>query len=892
MTFNKYAAVISTVVASMILSSCTIKKEQVVAKQAPADMRESFSPQSVDSTSSACDKASCITIQKAALGKIFLLIASGKTAGSTPQWYDLKPLVVSFEKSGSKVALLAENYNSIYEEIRTVNLIQTFDVVSEDDKSITFDWGQGLKTFVLQSSYDVDAPRGKNNDLTESSFQSLPVIDSFVRNIKFDEKNIELEQISKVRTDAVKAGANKSMSLETREETLAMNIQIRAYNLSPEFKKKEYDPSRRVGFFVTKVSKKGYSQDIVNLITKWDLSPSKGPIVVRVSSAVPQEYVGAVTEAALYWNKVFGRDIVTVKTGVDPQAGPEDRSIFVRWIPWLDSGAAYAIGQSDPLTGEVLRAQVFMPSVFTRVGSADLVNLNGNTPVAAGAIACDLTESFNAINQIAREASDSQRLRLAQDSVRATVAHELGHALGLRHNFAGSFSAKVSTKEIYESAKTYLKDLNHQGLETSTSIMDYVSGIDDVLMAGRIKYAALSYDKMAMDWAYSDNDSALNEKTSLYCTDDDISLANSQSLQIYGCERFDAGNNPLLRKYLDAKGEKENLTKVLFASIIGRLYPSDQPTVVANLDTVLQDTTKWGRANLDALKFVSQVVMDISKNNTAAPVFASLENVKSGQVLYSKMGMDEALTKERARSLAEAGGYASMINGLWRNADGTISTNWLAQQIEELKNSPYLAKGKTLGGREYELSPEQQEKVIKFYQSLLTTNRKVLAAGVAELLPKLDEMEQDSNGLTASITALLPRGLLTEDGSAALANLYLDLVAANEGEQVVKVGAGLTKEVKVVKSFLTAEEKAKWAKLLSSKGLRFDMDMKKALVRKSQYDKVNAFLKEIDATLDLSTVKKPADLASQLLQQGLIDSAASSWLSNEVNTLMALEKVM
>ncbi|MEK2645369.1 zinc-dependent metalloprotease [Bdellovibrio sp. BCCA] len=892
MTFNKYAAVISTVISSLILSACTIKEERIVEKQAPADMRASFSPQSVDSASNACDKVSCITIQKNALGKIFLLIASGKTAGSTPQWYDLKPLVVSFEKSGSKIALLAENYNSIYEEIRTVNLIQTFDVVSEDSTSITFDWGQGLKTFVLQSSYDVDAARGKNNDLTESSFQSLPVIDSFVRNIKFDEKNIELEQISKVRTDAVKAGANKSMSLETREETLAMNIQIRAYNLSPEFKKKEYDKSRRVGFFVTKVSKKGYSQDIVNLITKWDLSPSKGPIVVRVSSAVPSEYVGAVTEAALYWNKVFGRDIVTVKTGVDPQAGPEDRSIFVRWIPWLDSGAAYAIGQSDPLTGEVLRAQVFMPSVFTRVGSADLVNLNGNTPVAAGAIACDLTESFNAINQIAREASDSQRLRLAQDSVRATVAHELGHALGLRHNFAGSFSAKVSTKEIYESAKTYLKDLNHQGLETSTSIMDYVSGIDDVLMAGRIKYAALSYDKMAMDWAYSDNDTALNEKTSLYCTDDDISLANSQSLQIYGCERFDAGNNPLLRKYLDAKGEKENLTKVLFASIIGRLYPSDQPTVVANLDTVLQDTMKWGRANLDALKFVSQVVMDISKNNTAAPVFASLESVKSGQVLYSKMGMDEALTKERARSLAEAGGYASMLNDLWRNADGTISTNWLAQQIEELKNSPYLAKGKTLGGREYELTPEQQEKVVKFYQSLITTNRKVLAAGVAELLPKLDEMEQDANGLTASITALLPRGLLTEDGSASLANLYLDLVAANEGEQVVKVGAGLTKEVKVVKSFLTAEEKAKWAKLLSSKGLRFDMDMKKALVRKSQYDKVNTFLKEIDATLDLSTVKKPADLASQLLQQGLIDSAASSWLSNEVNTLIALEKVM
>ncbi|WP_374080210.1 zinc-dependent metalloprotease [Bdellovibrio bacteriovorus] len=893
MTLNKYFIVTIAVLSSWILSACTVKEERIVEKQAPPDMRESFSePQTIktNSVASPCDQASCITIQKAALGKIFLLIASGKTAGSTPQWYDLKPLVVSFEKSGSKMALLAENYNSIYEEIRTVNLVQTFNVISEDDKSITFDWGQGLKSFVLQSSYDVDGARGNNNDLTESSFKSLPVIDSFIRNIKFDEKNIELEQISKIRSDAVRTG--KSASLEPREETLAMNIQIRSYNLSADFKKKEYDKSRRVGFFVTKISKKGYSQDVSNLITKWDLSPSKGPIVVRISSAVPADYVEAVKEGAFYWNKVFGRDVVTVKTGVDPQAGPEDRSIFIRWIPWLDSGAAYAIGQSDPLTGEVLRAQVFMPSVFTRVGSADLVNLNGNIPVAQGAIACDLTQSLMDLNKMAREASDSQRLRLAQDSVRATVAHELGHALGLRHNFAGSFSAKVSTKEIYESAKTYLKDLSHQGLETSTSIMDYVSGIDDVLMAGRIKYAALSYDKMAMDWAYSENDSALNEKISLYCTDDDIALATSQSLQIYGCERFDAGNNPLLRKYLDAKGEKENFTKVLFASILGRLYPGDQPAVVADLDTVLQDTQKWGRANFDSLKFVGQAVMDTTKNNSASPNFASIENVKSGQVMYSKMGMDEALTKERARSLAEAGGYAALLNDLWRNADGAIAVNWLSQQIEDLKNSSYIAKGKTLAGREYELTPEQQEKILKFYQGLLAGNRKILSVGVATLLPKFDEPEQDSSGLTSSVTALLPRNLLTDNDAVLLANLYVDLANANEGEQTVKVGPGLTKELKVLKSYLTAEEKAKWMKLLSSKGLRFDMDLKRALIRRSQYEKLNAFLKEIDATLDLSTVKKPGDLASQLLQQGLVDSAASAWLNSEINVLLALDKVL
>lgn len=888
MSFRNSTIAVAALLSSLVFTACTTKEEKIIVeKQAPQNMLESFQKSSVGS----CEKASCITIQKDSLGKIFLLIASGKTAGSTPQWYDLKPLVVSFEKSGSKVALLGENYNSIYEEIRTQNLIQTFDVVSEDDKAVTFDWGSGLKTFVIQSSYQVDGPRGEEDDLTESSFSSLPVTDSFVRNIKFDEKNIELEQVSKVRSDLVKKSSDKNLNVENREETLAMNIQIRSYNLSSEFKKKEYDSSRRAGFFVTKVAKKGYSKDIVNLITKWDLSASKGPIVVRVSSAVPADYVGAVTEAALYWNKVFGRDVITVKTGVDPQAGPEDRSIFVRWIPWLDSGAAYAIGQSDPLTGEVLRAQVFMPSVFTRVGSADLVSLNGNSPVAFGAIACDLSPALKAVNEMAREASDSQRLRLAQDSVRATVAHELGHALGLRHNFAGSYSAKVSTSEILQSAQTYLKNLNHPGLETSTSIMDYVSGIDEILMAARIKYAPLSYDKMAMTWAYSDSNQALDETISLYCTDDDIALAKSHGLQIYGCERFDEGNNPLWRKYLESKIERDNFVKVLVTSILGRTFPGDQPGVVNNLDRVIQETVKWGKLNQDSLDFVGQVIMDFSKNSVPTASFASLQAVKSGQVLYSKFGMDEEFVQERARSLAQVGGYSGVLSGLLRNSDGSIAKNWLDQQIEELKNSSYLAKGKTLSGREYELTEDQQQKILNFFAGLRSLNSKSLLAGAMSLLPKIEEATQGDNGEKFVVSALLPKNLITADDANGLMALYLDLTATTDGDDLVRVGPSLGKTLKVAKSYLSSDERIKFAKLLSGKALRFDMDLKKSLVRKNLVERLNVFLKEVDPNLDLISIKKPADLPNQLLQDGVIDAKAAAWLSSEIAVLNALDKI-
>lgn len=866
---------------------CTIKETKYIERQAPEQIQESFRKLDLNASEElkkSCEKLSCLTIQKESLGKIFLLIASGKTAGSTPQWYDLKPLVVSFERSGQKIALLGENYTSIYEEIKTVNLIQSFDIVGEDESSITFDWNKGLQTFVLQSSYDVDGARGTNNDLTESSFQSIPVIDSFIRDIKFDDKNLELEQISKVKMDVIKPASDKVLNVENREETLAMNIQIRSYNLSSEFKPKEYDSSRRVGFFVTKVGKKGMSADVSNLITKWDISDAKGPILVRLSSAIPEEYIGAVKEGALYWNHVFGKEVLHVVTGEDPQAAPKDRSITLRWIPWLDSGAAYAIGQSDPLTGELLRAQVFMPSVFTRVGSADLVKMNDDVPVV-GAVACDFSHRVKKLEELMREADHSQRLRLAQDSVRATVAHELGHALGLRHNFAGSFSAKVSAQQVEREASRYLKNTMHQGLETSTSIMDYVSGIDEALMSARLKTSSLSYDKMAMDWAYADTvDANLDEKVSLYCTDDDIALAASQKLQIYGCERFDAGNNPMLRKVLDTKREKENFVKVLFASIIGRTYPGDKPDTKLPLEAVLADSLKWGQLNTKDLGFVQQFVFDHSANGAPNPQFASLSNVKSGQILYSKFGFDMALGLTRSKALAEAGGYAQILDTLWRNANGEISTHWLEDQIAELREASYLASGTTLSGRDYQLTPEEQAMILAFFENLVVINKDALEAGLSALLPKVEVVETTNAG-TRKVSAILPEGVLNEEGSQKILSLYLDLLAASSGTLKVKVGEGLAKEVEISKPFLALDKQKKWYGLLSSQGLRFNMELKKAQVKGLKLAKIQNFL--ILMGVDPSLVQTDG-LVQNLQERGLVDAGAASWLTQELELLRSL----
>jgi hypothetical protein len=674
-----------------------------------------------------------------------------------------------------------------------------------------------------------------------------------------------------------------------------MNIQIRAYDLGPNFKSKEYDKSRRAGFFVTKIGKKSMSSEVTNYITKWDLNSDKGPIRVRISAAVPEEYTQSVVEAVEYWNIVLGKKALVAETGVDPQATPEDRSIMVRWITWMDAGAAYAMSQSDPLTGEILRGQVFMPAVFTKVGSLNQLILNNKSPVAPaaiGAIACDFSETLKGLANLSREADGSQRLRLAKDSIRSTVAHELGHTLGLRHNFAGSFSAKVSTKEIYAAAKTYLKDEKAPGLETSTSIMDYVSGIDDVLMSAKIKNSALSYDKMALTWAYSDSDSALDEKTSGYCTDEDIALANKVNMAVYGCERFDEGNNPLERKYLDIRDDKDNFINTLWVAIIGRMYPADQPDQKVSVDQVLKDVTKYGKMDGTDFDFISGVLFDKVKDGAPNEGFTSLEYIKAGRIAESYMGMDSALQERRVKDLTAAGGYATILNGLLRDESGKINFDWYLKQIIILTQQDFFKKGTTLGGRTYELTDDEQTKIAKYFVSFNDANRKLLVQKtLATLIPYVNKETEDDDGKKIKVSAILGDSLLTDSQAADLEKLYIDLSVASSSKPItVKVGYGLTQSIDLPNRLLPASMRVDLANLLSSQALSFNQQANKALAIREMINEVNRLVLAADPSVKVETLNadKLKSLSDDLLGKNLINQDAADWLSDEITALFAL----
>ena len=437
--------------------------------------------------------------------------------------------------------------------------------------------GERFTTGIHMRSYTFDA---KN-----SSFEAIknsPEVSSFVVSAHYQNGRATLPPSS-----ALAAAASPYPPFTTLPDarSLFLGYTYSFAKLPAPMTPRRADP--RIGHFEVAVwdfsSDSKYSAK-THYVDRWRLekkdpraavSEPNEPIVFYIDRNVPEKYRGTVREAILEWNKAFEKvgfkDAIVVKQ--QDAEGTVDtfdaRHSTVRWFVSTDGGFAIGPSTVDTRTGEILNAQVAIPEAWSRDHRTFVVEQapfpspsptpaseaypmalrDGNfCSYAADALAemqfgLDVLEERGEILAGSAEAE-----AFVNASLKAAVMHEVGHALGLRHNFRAS--------TVYPLAK--LSDpawSRERGL--GGSVMDYSPiniAVNGEAQGAYFESTIGPYDYWAIEYAYrelpKETESEELAKIAGRGASDPLLAFSSDEEAIAGLDpdasRFDLGSDPLV----------------------------------------------------------------------------------------------------------------------------------------------------------------------------------------------------------------------------------------------------------------------------------------------------------------------------------------------------------
>jgi hypothetical protein len=353
----------------------------------------------------------------------------------------------------------------------------------------------------------------------------------------------------------------------------------------------------RVGHFLTQVQDYSTSdvkfENTKRYIHRWHLekqdpsaalSRPKQPIVFWLENTVPLQYRDAIREGVLLWNKAFERigfqDAIEVKQQPDnAEWDPADvRYSTLRWFTgYPDPGFAQGPSRVNPLTGEIYDADIRFDAGMTRFAHREVDEFISPAgmpweqepprhflapwhtgeeefcDLARGAVA-DAEFSFNLLVARGMDPQGPDAEKFVHDFLVEIAAHEVGHTLGLRHNF------RASTIHTLEQAQDRALT-EKEGL--TGSVMDYIP--TNIALRGQKQgqyhqTTLGTYDYWAIEYAYkpiaaSTPEEELTELRKIasrgsepllaYDADEDAGIGGGPFDMDPLVNRFDFGTDPL-----------------------------------------------------------------------------------------------------------------------------------------------------------------------------------------------------------------------------------------------------------------------------------------------------------------------------------------------------------
>lgn len=439
-------------------------------------------------------------------------------------------------------------------------------------------------------------------DLTPIFMSDLPQIGRMLQGFMFAQNKSTWASVKgfkdnvEIQVAATYASAGTS-NFDTVADSRGVTINVH-YSISqlPNTGYKPRMADDRVGYFLTAV--KDFSQPdapdrFARYINRWDLqkadpsaevSPPKQPIIFWLEKTIPFQYRKPIRDGILEWNKAFEK--AGYSNAIEVRQQPDDadwdpEDVNYNTFRWITAGAGFAMGPSrvNPTTGQILDADIIFDAdfvsfwkqeheVFTREGIAAMTGgpltlegyrqalerlPSGWHPGSHGR--CDLGHGF--CEQMAfgssilaaqhgLAASKPMEEKLIMQGLKEVTMHEVGHTLGLRHNFKASTLYNLA--DINDPTKTSVTG-------QSSSVMDYMPANlvpKDVKQGDYYSTTIGPYDMWAIEYGYkpfaSGEAEALKKIASRsaspelsFATDEDTRGIDSDPLS----NRFDMGKDPL-----------------------------------------------------------------------------------------------------------------------------------------------------------------------------------------------------------------------------------------------------------------------------------------------------------------------------------------------------------
>lgn len=400
--------------------------------------------------------------------------------------------IVYFEKRGPKLFMIQPNLDYIarsdnelekksVREAFASSVLHAFKIEAEENGSYLID----LTPFLIRDAHGVTDRLRRQGEGSYSLDKN--------RSSLYAEGTFNFPKNSEFETMLTFGGSNPGGQVRSVVPS-PESITVRQHHSFVELPDDKYEPRMydpRGGFYATTFM--DYASPIdepmtIRFINRHRLekknpnakvSEAVEPIIYYLDNGTPEPVRSALLDGARWWNQAFEaagyKDAFQVKVLPDDAHPLDIRYNVINWVHRSTRGWSYGGSVVDPRTGEIIKGNVLLGSL--RVRQDYMIATGLLAPFKEGA------------------EEDPRMLEMALARIRQLSAHEIGHTLGIYHNFAASVNDRASVMD-YPHPKV---DIKNGKLDLSDA---YDVGIGD-------------WDKVTIAFGYQDFPDGTNEVEAL-----------------------------------------------------------------------------------------------------------------------------------------------------------------------------------------------------------------------------------------------------------------------------------------------------------------------------------------------------------------------------------------